>query len=169
MPAGRQPGMFSAPRGRSRQPMARITASALICMSPVSRPVTVSTRSRDRSSTMVFSRYGISSSRTWSANRRAYSGPVSSWEKVCRPKPAWMHWFRIPPSSRSRSRISRSCTPALRAAMAAARPAGPPPIMASCTCFIMLPPWSARPAAGMCRRFSSAPSGVSPAPGPGSP
>ena len=52
MPAGRVPAMFSAPRGRSRQPMASTTACALICCRPTLRPVTVSTFSGETSSTM---------------------------------------------------------------------------------------------------------------------
>ena len=44
--------MFSAPRGRSRQPMASTTACALICCKPTARPVTVSTFSGETSSTM---------------------------------------------------------------------------------------------------------------------
>src|SRR5699024_1230378 len=51
-----------------------------------------------------------------------------------------MHWFRMPPSSLSRSRISRSSTPCRRASMAAARPAGPPPMMTRSTFFIVVPP-----------------------------
>ena len=77
-PAGRVPGMFSAPRGRSRQPMANTTAPALTCCKPVSRPVTVSTRSGDTSSTMQSVHSSISRRRISSMYRWAYSGPVSS-------------------------------------------------------------------------------------------
>ena len=63
--------------------------------------------------------------------RPAYSGPVSSSPKKCRPKPLWIHCWRIPPSSLSRSMMTTLFSGAAAyASSAAARPAGPPPITA---------------------------------------
>ena len=129
IPAGRLPGMCMAPRGRSRQPMHSTMAPAWISSMPLSRLVQVRTLSREMSSTMVFSWMGMFMSFTRRMKRQAYSGPVSSSLKVCRPKPLWMHWFRMPPGTLSRSRISMSSAPASRAPMAAASPAGPAPTM----------------------------------------
>ena len=65
----------------------------------------------------------------WAMKRAAYSGPVSSSLNVWRPKPLWMHWLRMPPRRSSRSTMTTESLPASRAAMAAARPADPPPTM----------------------------------------
>ena len=119
------PGMFSAPRGRSRQPMAKMTAPASTTCRPRSRLTQVTNRLspwRCRSTTVVDSQWGICSCSAFSINRAAYSGPVSSSLKVCRPKPLWMHWLRMPPSSGSRSKMSTSDPPFSLAEMAAARP-----------------------------------------------
>ena len=59
MPAGRYPGMFSAPRGLSLQPMARITALPGSDHIPSWRLMAVITLSWLISMTMVFSRYSI--------------------------------------------------------------------------------------------------------------
>ena len=89
--------------------------------------------------TIVSSKYGIFASFTISMNLHAYSGPVNSSLKTCSPKPLCMHWFKIPPSSISRSRIKMLSEgiPCSCADIAAARPAGPPPIIAIST-FIFL-------------------------------
>ena len=49
--------------------------------------------------------------------------------KRVRPKPSWMHWRRIPPGNFPRSRMRMFSTPHLWSSTAAARPAGPPPMM----------------------------------------
>ena len=137
MPAGRVPGMFSAPRFRSRQPIARTTARAVISVRPFSSLTAVRcfipSPSASRERTIVEVRAGISSSAAFFANRAAYSGPESSSPNRWMPKPLWMHWRRMPPSSgsRSRIRISRGAMPFSAAATAAASPAGPPPMMTS--------------------------------------
>lgn len=59
MPAGRVPGMFSAPRGRSRQPMARITALGWRVKNPSVGLVAVTLRSGPRDRTMVSSFRGM--------------------------------------------------------------------------------------------------------------
>ena len=91
--------------------MASTTAPALICCRPVSRPVTVSTRSGETSSTMQSVHNSMPRRCISSMYRWAYSGPVSSCPKVWRPNPAWMHWFSMPPGSLSRSSIKMSRTP----------------------------------------------------------
>ena len=100
----------------------------------------VTTRSGVIASTMVSRRQGMARSRTFWIYRWAYSGPVSSSWKVWRPKPLWIHWLRMPPSSVSRSRSRMSSTPLSRAATAAASPAGPPPMITRSQCFIPRPP-----------------------------
>ncbi len=55
IPAGRQPGMFKAPRGRSRQPMASTTALGCSWNRPSVRFMAVTVLSAARSSTMVSS------------------------------------------------------------------------------------------------------------------
>src|SRR5699024_9032570 len=132
--------MFKAPRGRSRQPMASTTAVGCSWNRPSVRFMAVTVLSAARSSTMV---WGLQGMRRWLAcwmKRKAYSGPVSSSLKVCSPKPLWMHWLRMPPSSLSRARMRRFSAPRRRASMAAARPAGPPPMMTRSAFFIMAPP-----------------------------
>ena len=132
-PAGRVPGMPIAPRGRSRQPIARMTARARSFKYP-SRGLTAVTIfapsfSVPSSRTIVSSRYGMPFSTVSRAKRAAYSGPVSSSRKRWSPKPLWMHCSRMPPSCGSRSRMRISRTPCSWAARAAAIPAGPPPII----------------------------------------
>ena len=65
-PAGRVPGMFSAPLGLSRQPMASTAALASTSTSPFSRLTAVTftppEAGAERSITVVLSRYGICSS-----------------------------------------------------------------------------------------------------------
>ena len=53
MPGQRSPGVPREPRGRSRQPMQRITALAWICSSPFLRETQVTTLSAETSRTMV--------------------------------------------------------------------------------------------------------------------
>ena len=77
-PAGRYPGMFSAPLGLSRQPIARMTAFARTCVSPSSRLTYVTVRSLPTRITMEPHRVSIPALRTCCTNRSAYSGPVSS-------------------------------------------------------------------------------------------
>ena len=96
---------------------------------PSVRFIAVTIRSLLIERTMVFRRYSMPRSFTSVIKRPAYSGPVSSSLKVWRPKPLWMHWLRMPPSSWSRSRIRMLSSPAFFAAAAAASPAGPPPMM----------------------------------------
>lgn len=77
--------------------------------------------------TNVRSLTSTSVSKSLSMNLSEYSGPESFSLKVISPKPSCMHCFRIPPSFGSRS-ISNTFAPSLFAEIAAARPAGPPPI-----------------------------------------
>ncbi len=136
MPAGRQPGMFSAPRGRS--PAAHGQNHGLgVQLEQAVRFV----HGSDGFIRRQIQHHGVqlildAQRCTCAMNRRAaYSGPVNSSLKVCSPKPLWMHWFRMPPNSLSRS---KSKCPARRfcvAATAAARPAGPPPMMTKSTFF----------------------------------
>ena len=132
-PAGRKPGIFSAPRERSRQPMAKMTAPASTVNRPSSRLTAVTTFSGEMLSTIAPSLYGICKAFARSSKRAAYSGPVSSSLNVCRPKPLWMHWFKMPPRRPSLSKIKMSSagSPFSAAATAAASPAGPPPMMTS--------------------------------------
>ena len=81
-PAGRVPGMFSAPRVRSRQPMARTTALACTRTMPFSLETAVRRLSASTDRTMVLSITSMESIfSTSSIKRWAYSGPVSSWPK----------------------------------------------------------------------------------------
>ena len=129
MPAGRVPAIFRAPLGRSRQPMARTMAFASMVKMPSSSLVAVMVLSGVTDSTMVFNFTGIPRSRTCFSYFQAYSGPVSSSPKRCRPKPLWMHCCRMPPSRLSLSRIKISLMPLSYAATAALIPAGPPPMI----------------------------------------
>ena len=128
-PAGLNPGMLSAPRGRSRQPMARMMAPAWMRTRPSRSLTQVTVRSSETSRTIVSSMTSMPAESTRSSKRAAYSGPVSSSLNVMRPKPLWMHWLRMPPSLVSRSMTSTERKPSPRAETAAARPAGPPPTM----------------------------------------
>ena len=128
--------MFRAPLALSLQPIASITVFAAIWKSPSVRFIAVTILSFDPfsdsspveiSMTIVFSLYSMPSSLTSLINLPAYSGPVSSSLKVCRPKPLCIHWFNMPPSSQSLSSISILSIPFFLAEAAAARPAGPPP------------------------------------------
>ena len=131
--------MFRAPLGRSLQPMARMMAPASMVKMPSSSLVAVISLSGETDSTMVFSFTGMPSSRTCFSYLQAYSGPVSSSPKRCRPKPLWMHCCRMPPSCPSRSRINMSLMPLSYAATAALIPAGPPPMITkSVICFRLL-------------------------------
>ncbi len=111
IPAGRVPAIFSAPFGRSRQPMASTTAFASTVKIPSSSLAAVMILSGDTASTMVLYFTEIPSSRTFFSYFQAYSGPVSSSPKRCSPKPLWMHCCKIPPRCSSRSRIRISLTP----------------------------------------------------------
>ena len=104
--------MFRAPLALSLQPIASITVFAAIWKSPSVRFIAVTILSFDPfsdsspveiSMTIVFSLYSMPSSLTSLINLPAYSGPVSSSLKVCRPKPLCIHWFNMPPSSQSLS------------------------------------------------------------------
>ena len=128
--------MFRAPLALSLQPIASITVFAAIWKSPSVRFIAVTILSFDPfsdsspveiSMTIVFSLYSMPSSLTSLINLPAYSGPVSSSLKVCRPKPLCIHWFNMPPSSPSLSSISILSILFFLAEAAAARPAGPPP------------------------------------------
>ena len=132
-PAGRVPGMSSAPRGRSLHPIASTMDFALKMRMPCTGEIVVTAWSAETSSTIVRHSIGIFSSFTLSMKRCAYSGPVSSSLKRCSPKPLWMHCCRMPPGASSRSRISTFAQPASRAATAAASPAGPAPITSTST------------------------------------
>ncbi len=88
--------MFSAPLGRSLQPMASTTARASMANSPSCRlrAVTATLASpgpaqgiADSSATMVSRLQGIPRAFAFSTYLAAYSGPVSSSPKVCSPKP----------------------------------------------------------------------------------
>lgn len=153
IPAGRVPGITRAPLVRSRQPVAKITAFALISIRPsvvfmafmvfdwspgadVSSPVGVLLPGVDISSpgaglvissTIVSVLYSIPKSSTSFTNRAAYSGPVNSSPKWCRPKPLWIHCKRIPPRRVSLSNMRMLSVPFRFASVAAASPAGPPP------------------------------------------
>ncbi len=128
--------MLRAPLALSLQPIASITVFAAIWKSPSVRFIAVTILSFDPfsdsspveiSMTIVFSLYSMPSSLTSLINLPAYSGPVSSSLKVCRPKPLCIHWFNMPPSSQSLSSISILSILFFLAEAAAARPAGPPP------------------------------------------
>ena len=140
--------MLRAPLALSLQPIASITVFAAIWKSPSVRFIAVTILSFassfiftsclssapflnsspvEISMTIVFSLYSMPSSLTSLINLPAYSGPVSSSLKVCRPKPLCIHWFNMPPSSQSLSSISILSILFFLAEAAAARPAGPPP------------------------------------------
>ena len=165
-PEGRCPGMEMAPLVRSLHPMARITAPASMRWN-VPRVLTSRTLSDDRERTIVSSMAAMPSSLKRSMNLAAYSGPERASLNVWRPNPSWMHWFRMPPRMRSRSMSRTSPQPASFAAMAAASPAGPPPMTTTSLCtagidcfapFIgqLLPsPAGHCPRTGANRRFSS--------------
>ena len=77
MPAQRVPGMPRAPRGRSRQPMARIIAPAAIFRIPAGERI-VRVLSGVISRTWVSSRQAIPAAVKAVLKRSAYSGPLSS-------------------------------------------------------------------------------------------
>ena len=133
--------MFKAPLDRSRQPIARMTAFAWTSNMPSSRFMAVTFLSAEMSMTIVFNLYSIPRSKTISIKREAYSGPVNSSLNVWRPNPLWIHWFKIPPSSLSRSMINMLSIPWSFALAAAASPAGPPPTITKSYVFMAKPPY----------------------------
>jgi len=147
IPAGLVPGMFSAPRVLSRHPIARMTAFAFILSNPSSELTAEIILSCEISNTIVFSFTSIPSSSTCRMNLSAYSGPVSSSLNNCSPKPLWTHCCNMPPSARSRSSMTIFLIPLRNASIAAAIPAGPPPITAMSTSFTPGPPLFCRQAA----------------------
>ena len=134
-PAGRVPGVPSAPAPRSREPVASTAAPAEMVCSPCGD--TISTEMSRAPSPPFFTRSTLASRTTCTlrpssvaSSREAYSGPVSSSPKRCKPKPLWMHCFKMPPWWLSRS-TSTTLAPFRAAEAAAAMPAAPPPITAT--------------------------------------
>ena len=127
-PAGRVPGMAMAPRVRSRQPVASTTAPAWQRSSP-RRVTAVTCRPAVRRVTMAPVTRAAPAAWASPRARRAYSGPVRVSRYRMRPKPSWMHWWRMPPTWSSRSSTRTEAAPASLAPWAAARPPGPPPMM----------------------------------------
>ncbi len=115
---------------RSRQPVASTSERAVRVLTP-SRFTVVTAKAPsgkiDARVTKVRVSAGMPSAKNLSMKRSAYSGPDSFSPKRCRPKPSWMHCFSIPPSLASRS-MSSAAAPCSLAEMAAASPAGPPPM-----------------------------------------
>ena len=87
IPAHLDPGILSAPLGRSRQPIASMMALACMVKMPSILFTAVISLSLLKSITMVLVLYLIFLSSIIFIKRSAYSGPVSSSLNTCNPKP----------------------------------------------------------------------------------